>query len=180
MKLLAVIDYQVDFVSGSLGFPGAEEMDRPIARRIREVLEEGDQVLVTYDTHGADYLNTREGRALPVPHCIQGTEGWELYGEVRKTVEEHQKKGMPITVFRKGTFGASPESYAAFSRDRSFEEIEVVGLVTNICVVSNICCLQAAFPEAQIKVDASLVKTFDPQLQTATLEVLKGLQVAVL
>ena len=87
-KILIVIDYQNDFVSGSLGFEGAEKLDAGICRRIAEYREAGDEVAFTLDTHASDYLNTQEGRHLPVVHCLKGTEGHSLYGETAKSVRE--------------------------------------------------------------------------------------------
>ena len=80
-RLLAIIDYQNDFVSGSLGFPGADRLDLGIAELAQKYLAQGDPILITYDTHDTNYLETREGKALPVPHCICKTEGWQLYGK---------------------------------------------------------------------------------------------------
>lgn len=81
-KLLLVIDYQKDFVDGALGFSGAEVLDGPIAQKITAYRSSGDDVAFTLDTHGEDYLRTQEGRKLPIPHCLRGTPGWELYGQV--------------------------------------------------------------------------------------------------
>ena len=81
-KLLVVVDYQNDFVNGSLGFPGAEALEEPICRKIEEYKARGDDVAFTFDTHGEDYLETQEGKNLPVTHCVRGMPGWELYGRV--------------------------------------------------------------------------------------------------
>ena len=79
-KALIVVDYQKDFVSGSLGFPEAEKLDEKIAAKIEACLQEGGDLVFTFDTHGTDYLETLEGKNLPVVHCIKGSDGWELYG----------------------------------------------------------------------------------------------------
>ena len=86
-KLLLVIDYQNDFVNGSLGFPGAESLEGPIVERIQEYRDRGDDVIFTMDTHGTDYEETREGRALPVFHCQKGSNGWRLYGKLEAASE---------------------------------------------------------------------------------------------
>ena len=176
-KMLVVVDYQNDFVDGTLGFPGAELLDTGIAKKVRKANENGDIVVVTLDTHGKNYLETREGRALPIEHCIRGTHGWELYGETGKVIIEMTEN---IVTLQKGTFGVSPADIVAFLNRYEVDEVEFVGLVTNMCVVSNVCCFQAMWPEAQMVVDAALVDSFDKRLHKATLDVLRGMQVKVI
>lgn len=171
-KLLVVVDYQKDFVNGSLGFDGAEKLDEGIAAK---VCSHQGAVLYTLDTHPQGYLQSREGKALPVEHCIKASTGWELFG---KTKEALEKTGA-IRV-EKESFGISPAVMNALDLPKSIEEIELVGLVTNICVVSNAIIFQAAYPEAQIIVDASLCASFDPELHEKTLDVLEGLQVKII
>ena len=145
MKLLAAIDYQVDFITGTLGFIGAEKLDKPIAEKIREYIEGGNLVLRTMDTHGDDYMNTREGRHLPVPHCIYGTQGWEAYGETGKAFKEIEKNPHYYSI-SKTSFAMSPyyvEDWLEwlFRNGIDFNDIdtiEFVGLVSNICVISNL------------------------------------------
>ncbi len=175
-KLLVVVDYQNDFVDGSLGFPGAEKLDEGIAAK---VMNHDGPVIYTLDTHPDNYLDTREGRALPVDHCIKGTEGWEVFGKTKKALAQVGAKGL-----EKRSFGLSPQELAVlkdeFFTNECFAEIELVGLVTNICVISNAVIFQAAYPEAQIVVDGSLCASFDPELHEKTLDVLAGLQVWVI
>lgn len=179
-QLLAIIDYQNDFVCGSLGFPGAQALDEGIAQRAQEYLAIGAPVLITYDTHTSDYLNTREGRALPVPHCQSNTEGWRLYGKTQELISGTCSTSLLFPV-RKTTFGLAPESLIALKEELGdLDEILVVGLVSNMCVLANVCTLQAAWPEAQIVVDASLCASFDPILHEKTLDVLQGMQVEVI
>lgn len=178
-KLLVVVDYQKDFVDGALGFPGAEAIDEGIAKTIQHYLAEGDNVLFTFDTHGENYLESREGRALPVPHCLDGSEGWRLYGRVQEqcceTCANHQ-----IWQVRKPTFGMSPADLVRLAEQiGEVREILVVGVVTNMCVISNAIMLQAQWPEAQITVDASLCRSFDPVLHDKALDVMQGLQMQV-
>ena len=97
-KLLVVVDYQKDFVDGSLGFSGAELLDAPIAAKIAAYHAAGDDVVFTFDTHTPDYLSTQEGRKLPAVHCVRGSEGWELYGETAKAAREDDLR------FEKPTF----------------------------------------------------------------------------
>lgn len=179
-KLLAVIDYQNDFVSGSLGFPGAETIDEGIAHLVQAYLAQGDHVLFTYDTHGDDYLNTREGRALPVPHCHPQQAGWRLYGKTqelcRDTCSNHQ-----IHTVCKSTFGMPPEALIQLGEQLpDLREITVVGVVTNMCVISNAILLQSQWPEAQITIDASLCRGFDPALHEKALDVMESLQMQII
>ena len=172
-KMLVVVDYQKDFVDGALGFPGAELLDEGIAKKVREYLYRGDYVVVTMDTHQADYLETREGRALPVPHCIEGAPGWELYGKTREVLS-----GTGYVAIKKGTFGVAPKDMIALPDDVA--EIEMVGLVTNLCVMTNVCCFQARYPEAQISVDLDLCGGADKTLHRMAGDIMKSQFVHVL
>ena len=168
-KCLIVVDYQNDFVSGSLGFAGAELLDSKIAKKIQEYRANGDVVMFTLDTHGEDYLKTQEGKNLPVPHCIQGTEGHELYGETKKLILESDKR------FYKPSFG-SGELYE-YLKEMPFESIELVGLVSNICVISNAILAKTAQPETPIMVDLDCIAGHDPKLHEAAVAVMEGLQI---
>lgn len=179
-KLLAVIDYQNDFVSGSLGFEGANAIDEGIAQLVQTYLAQGDHVLFTYDTHDNNYLTTREGRALPVPHCIKHEDGWRLYGKTQQAFRNAATQQQIHTIHKK-CFGISPTELIALSEELPpIDEIMIVGLVTNICVISNAILLQAQWPEVQITVDASLCGSFDPDLHEKTLDVLAGLQMHII
>lgn len=172
-RYLFVIDYQNDFVDGALGFPGAEKLDEKIAAKI---LSYGKgRVLYTRDTHFEGYLSTREGRNLPVPHCIQGTHGWQVYGDTAKALEAVEAKAIDKLVF--GMDVTDPAIAAVLPGQA--DEIELVGLVSNICVVSNACVLQSRYPEATIIVDAACTDSFDKALHEKVLDVLQGLQVTV-
>lgn len=182
MKLLVVVDYQKDFVDGALGFPGAEMLDGGIAAKIRACCQHGDYIVQTMDTHRADYLTTREGKHLPVPHCIVGTDGWETYGQTAAAIAEAENTCRFRRV-SKATFGVHPQDMLdllAWIGDDEITEIEFVGLVSNICVISNICVFQGAFPLAQVAVDPALIASHDPKAHEAVLEVMRGLQVALL
>ena len=174
MDCLFVIDYQNDFVDGALGFPGAEKLDALIAQRVREYGP--GRVWFTRDTHFEDYLTTREGLHLPAPHCIKGSEGWQNYGETAKALEEVGAVGID-----KLTFGMDIADPAILSLlPETADRIELCGLVSNICVVSNTVVLQSHYPNAQMVVDAELTASFAPDLHEKTLDVLAGLQVEVL
>ena len=172
-KYLFVIDYQNDFVDGALGFAGAEKLDAPIAEKVRQYGK--GRVFFTRDTHFENYLSTREGRNLPVVHCIQGTEGWQVYGETAKALEEVEAAAIDKLVF--GMNVADPAVAAVLPE--TAEEVELVGLVSNICVVSNAVVLQSRYPEATIVVDASCTDSFDKTLHEKVLDVLEGFQVRV-
>ena len=173
-RYLFVIDYQNDFVDGALGFPGAEKLDAGIAAKVRSYGP--GRVLFTRDTHFENYLDTREGRLLPIVHCIKGTAGWALYGETAKACAE-----VNAPAIDKLAFGMDVSDPAiANLLPASADEIELVGLVSNICVISNACVLQARYPEARIIVDASLTASMDPVMHEKVLDVLEGFQVRVI
>lgn len=183
-KILVVVDYQNDFVKGTLGFDGAALLDEGIANKVREYGE--GNVYYTLDTHYninsntqneivLNYLNTREGKALPVEHCIRLSEGWEVYGETGKALKE-----VNATSIEKVTFGIDPATMHKTFNLLNVDEIELVGLVTNMCVVSNCAIFQAKFPEAQIVVDASLCDSFNKELHLKSLDVMEGMQVKVI
>ena len=173
-RYLFVIDYQKDFVDGALGFAGAEKLDGPIAAKVREYGR--GHVLFTRDTHFANYLETREGRNLPVVHCIKGTPGWECYGETARALAEVEAPAIDKLLF--GMDVTAPATAAVLPEQA--DEIELVGLVSNICVVSNAVVLQSRYPEATIVVDAACTASFDKDLNEKVLDVLQGLQVKVI
>ena len=173
MKYLFVIDYQKDFVDGALGFPGAEKLDEAIAAKVRSYGK--GHVLFTRDTHFENYLDTREGKNLPVVHCIKGSDGWQVYGETAKALAEVEAPGIDKLVF--GMDVTDPAT-AALLPEKA-DEIELVGLVSNICVVSNAVVLQSKYPEATITVDAACTDSFDKTLHAKVLDVLEGFQVKV-
>lgn len=173
-RYLFVIDYQNDFVDGALGFPGAEKLDEKIAAKVRAYGK--GHVLFTRDTHFENYLDTREGRNLPVNHCIKGSFGWEVYGETAKALAEAEAPAIDKLVF--GMDVTDPATAAVLPE--SADEIELVGLVSNICVVSNAVVLQSKYPEATIIVDAACTDSFDKNLHEKVLDVLAGFQVKVI
>ena len=177
-KILVVVDYQKDFVDGALGFPGAENLDEKIVNKIQEYLDNGDEVFFTMDTHTEDYMNTREGKQLPVPHCIIGTDGWKLYGKTGELL----KDGVNSYMIKKATFGCSPFDMTSelFKFNEEVESVEFVGLVTNMCVISNVAVFQARFPNAQMIVDPTLCDSFDKGLHKAAIDVMRGMQVQII
>ncbi|MGN1339434.1 MAG: cysteine hydrolase family protein [Oscillospiraceae bacterium] len=172
MKALVVVDYQKDFVDGALGFPGAEKLEPLILSKIYDCRRNGGQVIFTLDTHGEDYLSTAEGRKLPVVHCVKGTPGHGLYGRVAGAVLPED------VVIEKPAFGSL--ELADYLRRLSPEEVELCGLVTDICVVSNAIIAKAALPESRILVDCAACATADPAAHENALAVMRGVQIDVI
>ena len=168
-KILIVIDMQNDFVDGALGTPEARAIVPAVVRKIRSY--PARDVFATRDTHPADYLSTQEGTYLPIPHCIKGTDGWQLRPEVAKLVPADH-------VFDKPTFG-STELARAVRQMAEHEElqVELVGLCTDICVVSNALLLKAVLPEARISVDPACCAGVTPQKHEAALETMRSCQI---
>ena len=171
-KLLVVVDYQNDFVDGALGFPGAELLDSRIAGKIAKYRDGGYDVVYTFDTHYANYLETQEGVRLPVTHTVLGTEGWKLYGEVGR-LESHDERR-----FLKSAFGSI--ELGEYLCNRDYDEIELCGLVSYMCVISNAVIAKAALPEARILVDASALAGPDPELNAKALDVMAAMQMDVI
>lgn len=171
-KCLIVVDYQVDFVTGSLGFEKAAELDEKIAAKIEKYRSSGWEIIFTLDTHGSDYLQTSEGKSLPVEHCIKGTHGHKLYGKTAQMKKSGDK------CFFKPTFGSSELfEYLKFGK---FDSIELCGVVTNICVISNAVLAKTALPEAEISVDCACVASNDEKLNKAALDVMQSLQILLI
>ena len=171
-KCLIVVDYQNDFVTGSLGFAKAEQLDDRIADKIAKCRNEGWEIVFTFDTHEENYLQTNEGRNLPVEHCIKGTGGHNLYGRTAEMLKESDK------CFYKPSFG-SAELFEYLKAER-FDKVELCGVVTNICVISNAVLAKTALPESEISVDSACVASNDDNLNKSALDVMQSLQINVL
>lgn len=167
MKLLIIVDFQNDFVDGALGFPKAKDLDDKIAEKIKEY----DDIIFTLDTHDENYLDTFEGKHLPVKHCIKNTEGHNVYGKTSCYVSK------AIKVFEKPTFPSL--ELANYLKDKDYDEVEICGLVSNICVLSNVIMVKSALPNAKIIVDKNLTSSFDEDLNNKTFDILKGIHVEV-
>ena len=172
-KILLVIDVQNDFVDGALGTKEAQAMLPVLLEKVRTF--DGD-VIYTKDTHPENYLETQEGKNLPVPHCIKGTKGWEL---VPALAELQQKSGSKV--YEKPTFGSVMLAHELHQRYTAGEiaSIELVGLCTDICVISNALLLKAAMPELPITVDPACCAGVTPEKHAAALEVMKSCQIGV-
>lgn len=171
MNLLVVIDFQNDNVSGSLGFPGAKKLEVPIMEKIQKYLIDGDEVVFTLDTHASNYLFTEEGKNLPTPHCIKGTPGHDLYGNVARISK------FASAIFEKGTFGC--EALYEYIIDGKFETIELCGLSSDVCVIANAVIAKTAAPDAHIVVDARCTASADKKLNEQALDILQSLHIEV-
>jgi len=173
-KFLIVVDMQKDFVDGALGTKEAGAIVPEVVRKIEGF--DGD-IFVTKDTHFADYLQSAEGKKLPVPHCIKGTEGWEL----DERVEEALAGRDYVVEVEKITFGSVelPGMIGSAAGEEDFS-VELIGLCTDICVVSNALLLKAHFPQAQISVDAACCAGVTPESHEAALTTMKMCQIEVI
>lgn len=168
MKTLIVIDMQNDFIDGVLGTPEAQAIVPNVKKKIEEYDAREDAIVFTRDTHFENYLETSEGKNLPVKHCVMGTHGWQI------------ADGLEVPYARylnKPTFGWL--GWKSFDFEVG-DEIEIVGLCTNICVVSNALILKAMFPEVKITVDASCCACVTPESHNAALQTMKMCQINVI
>lgn len=180
-KVLVVVDMQNDFVHGVLGTPEAQSIIPAIQQKIRAAHDAGDLVIFTRDTHSKGYMGTREGKYLPVPHCIWGTDGWEIVSDLRGLVIQ-ETPYLNDVILDKCTFGVSGEIYLDVIEEYGFSsaEFELCGVCTDICVISNAVILHTLYPEADITVDAKAVAGVTPEKNAAALEVMKSLQINVI
>lgn len=167
-KVLIVVDMQMDFVFGSLGTPEARNIVEKVTQKISDYEMNGHPVIFTMDTHQENYLDTPEGEKLPVKHCIEGTDGWKICGEIWENTNN------PIVV-KKPTFG-SVELMKCLEK---YDEIEFIGICTSICVVSNVLMAKAYYPDKKIVVDASCCACVTPESHAAALTTMKMCQIDV-
>ena len=166
MNYLIVVDMQKDFIDGSLGTPEAVK----IVPAVKEYIESFDgEIIFTRDTHQEDYMNTQEGKNLPVPHCIEGTDGWQIASELLSLAEDKK-------IFDKPTFG-SMELAQYLKEKANTEEIILIGLCTDICVISNAFLIKAALPEVKVSVVKSCCAGVTPESHERALEAMKMCQV---
>lgn len=170
-KLLIVIDMQNDFIDAALGTPEAVGIVEAVKSKIRSYPV--DNVYATMDTHEPSYLQTQEGQNLPVEHCIKGTDGWKIREDIAKLLEGAQ-------IYEKPTFGSVELARDLQTLARKEDiELELVGLCTDICVISNALLLKAHMPEVKISVDASCCAGVTPEKHLAALETMRSCQVHV-
>lgn len=169
-KLLVVVDYQNDFVDGSLGFEGAKDIEPYIVSLIEEYKKNNWDVIYTMDSHQEDYLNTEEGKHIPVVHCLRGTEGQKLHGKLNFLA------GGSL-IFEKRAFPSSQLCF--YLRGCDYTEVTLVGIVSNICVLSNAIMVKAALPKAHIIIDAKGCASNNLDLQAKGYDVARGLLIEV-
>lgn len=161
-RLLVVVDMQNDFIDGSLGTLEALNIVPKVKKKIEKYLASDDEVVFTLDTHEENYLETQEGENLPVLHCIRGSNGWELHDSLKSY------KGKR---FEKNTFGS--EELGVFIKDKGYDSIELIGLCTDICVISNALLLKAFEPEIPLRVDSSCCAGVTPKSHENALNAMK-------
>ena len=172
-RILVVVDMQNDFVGGSLGSEAAQDITLNVLKKVANF---PGRVIFTQDTHGEDYLETQEGRRLPVKHCIKGSPGWRLIPALEKIKQEHH-----WPVIHKPSFGSLTlaEDLKELHRKQPIQSIELIGLCTDICVVSNALLLKAALPEVEIRVDSRCCAGVTEESHQAALETMRSCQVVV-
>ena len=171
VKLLVVVDMQNDFVSGALGTKEAVDIVPYVVGRVVQAVNEGWDIIFTQDTHEEDYMDTQEGKNLPVPHCIRGSEGWQIIPQLQEYLEDRMRVEKP-------TFGSVQlANLLCFSE--SYEEIELIGLCTDICVISNALMIKAHLPEVPVSVNAACCAGVTPASHNNALEAMKMCQIAV-
>lgn len=177
MKVLVVVDMQNDFVTGSLGTDEAKKIVPRVAEKIRWARMNAYRVVFTQDTHTENYLDTSEGKALPIPHCVVGTEGFDIVPELLYGIDNPD-------IFRKSTFGSrtlsSDLSFEYFIDGHQFDEVIFTGVCTDICVISNALMLKTDMPGIPITVDASCCAGTSPEMHRKALDVMKSCQINII
>lgn len=168
MKFLIVVDMQVDFINGSLGSTQAEAIVPNVVNKVKNF---GGTVIFTRDTHTPDYLNTSEGKKLPIEHCIKGTKGFEICNELKPYAKN---------IVDKVTFGSMDLPQIIKNFNEEIEEIELCGLCTDICVISNAMILKAAFPEVKITVDSNCSAGVTESSHNIALDAMRAVQIDII
>jgi len=180
MKILVVVDMQNDFIDGSLKNPETKAIVGNIVNKIKAHEDKGNFILVTRDTHYDDYLQTQEGKKLPVPHCIINTLGWDINDQIKNALKDHEN----VVYIDKNTFGSI--NLADFIKEKGEAhpeekiEVEMVGVCTDICVVSNALITKAFLPEVEITVDSSCCAGITPESHEAALTTMKMCQINII
>ena len=175
MKILVVIDMQNDFVTGSLANKDAEAIISNVVAKVKSHIDNEDVVIFTMDTHTPDYLQTEEGKNLPVEHCIAGTEGWEIIDELQPFLDKDK-----IKIVKKETFGSDYlGSILKGANLTSFDEIEVIGICTDICVISNALLIKAFCPNTPIFVDESCCAGVTPESHRTAIEAMRACHIHI-
>lgn len=179
-KLLVLIDCQNDFIDGSLANPEAQKKVANIVKKVDEF--NGDAIIYTLDTHQEDYLETKEGQLLPVTHCVEGSDGWQINEKIGDAIKRALDRDITIDVIYKPTFGSFelPSRVRQLVGEENFD-IDFVGFCTDICVVSNVLILKAAaYEAANITVDSNCCAGVTPEKHEAALETMRSCQINVI
>lgn len=173
-KILIVVDMQNDFIDGALGTKEAIGILPNVIERIQNFK---GNIIYTRDTHKGNYLSTQEGKCLPVEHCIEGTSGWELHRDIQQITGDTQS-----IIYNKNTFGSKELVQELMEIDKKdpIEEIELIGLCTDICVISNALLIKAFLPEIKISVDARCCAGVTPESHQNALNAMKMCQINIL
>lgn len=168
MRYLIVVDMQVDFITGSLGSKDAKAIVPAVVNKVKNF---AGRVIFTRDTHFDNYLQTQEGTKLPVVHCIKDTAGWQICDELKPYVK---------TVVDKETFASMDLPHIIKDFGENIEKIELCGLCTDICVISNAMILKAAFPETPVEVDADCCAGVNKERHNTALDAMRAVQIEIL
>lgn len=177
-KILIVIDMQNDFVTDALENKDAQAITAAMAKKVKEYRENGIPVFFTRDTHGDDYMNTQEGRLLPVPHCIKNTEGWQIidclaeFADINNTLDKPTFGAVALPAWLEEKLGADAVA--------ELKEIEFCGVCTDICVISNAMLLKAAYPEKKITIDSRLCAGVTPESHKTALDAMRACQMYII
>ena len=169
MRVLVIVDMQNDFIDGALGTAEARAILPALQKKLEEYRRAGDTVLFTRDTHTAEYLSTQEGKNLPVSHCIRGTEGWQIHPSLDTA---------NCRIFDKPAFGSVELGRYIASLPR-LEQVELAGVCTDICVISNAMILKSAFPEARVSVDSACCAGVTEESHNTALNAMRAVQIEV-
>lgn len=180
MKYLIVVDMQKDFIYGALGSKEAQKIVKAVVKKIKWYMDNGYRIIFTRDTHTQDYMNTLEGQKLPVIHCVEGTDGWEIIDEIKAEVDMNNDN---VICINKSTFGYL--SWTNLPDDwrnllEFAEEVEIIGVCTDICVVSNALIVRASYPNMKITVDSNCCAGVTVESHEAALMTMKSCQIDVI
>ena len=182
-KILVVVDMQKDFITGPLS---NDECTNTV-ERIENLIEKGDydEIYLTYDTHNEDYLETNEGKNLPIPHCIEGTTGHELDDRIQKAIDAASDRNVPIITFEKDTFGSIDLAHHMMNKHLSNiknefnTQIDFCGVCTGFCVISNALLTKTVLPETNIRVIANACACVTAESHKRALESMKTCHIQV-
>lgn len=171
-KALVIIDMQNDFIYGVLGNDECRAIVPEAVKRVQRAVDDNTDIIFTQDTHQENYLSTQEGRKLPVLHCIRHTDGWKIIPELAEAAEQ---RGI---IFTKETFGS--RAMAEYIREHDYEEVELIGVCTDICVISNAMTIKSFAPELEISVNESCCAGVTPQSHQTAVEAMKACQINII